>query len=86
MHVGRRRDGDGIDALREQSVDVRERPAADGIRDPLAPFRIRVDDTDEPHPRQIGKNTGVVTAHNADANDADAQNPICTTFGGVHHG
>ena len=86
MQMGRCGDGDGIDAVRKQSVDVRKRPATNRVCHAFATFRVRINNADEPHPRQIGKNAGVIAAHDADANDADAQNPICTTFGGVHHG
>ena len=68
-----------------RSVDV-ENVRQPSVRHPLALLRVRIDDTDELHARQIGKHAGMVAAHDADADDADAQNPIRTTFRGVHHG
>ena len=86
MQVGRRRDRDGVDAVGDQPVDSGKGPAADGIRDPLPTFRIGIDDADQSCARQVGKYAGVVAAHNADADHADAENPVRASFRGMHHG
>ena len=86
MQMGRRRDGDGIDARGEQRVDVGKGPAAEGVRDPLPPFRIGIGDADQSCARQVGEDARMVAAHDADADDADAQNPVRASFRGMHHG
>ena len=73
MQMGRRRDGDGVDALVEQFVELGERAAADQRGGARAVFRQRIDDADQRHPGQTGQHAGMVAAHHARADHADAQ-------------
>ena len=80
MQMRRRRDGDGVDAELEQRVEVGDRRAAEhaGRRGRAAadPDRRRR----RVHARQSGEHAGVVGAHDADADDADAQRLSALSF------
>ena len=86
MQMGGRRDRDGIDAGRDQRLDLGEAVAADGVRHQVALLGVGIGDADELHARQIGEHAGMVAAHDADADHADAQNPVRASFRGLHHG
>ena len=77
MEMGRRRDRDGVDALVKQFVEFGERAAADERDGPRAVFRQRIDDADQRHPGQTGQHPGMVAAHHARADHADAQAAYC---------
>src|ERR1700722_5581779 len=60
MQVGRRRDGDGIDAALDQAVEVGESRALEVAGDVLACLAVGIDDADQldagqfrPHPRMV---------------------------------
>ena len=73
MQMGRRRDGDGVDAFGEQFVEVGERAAAGQRGGARAVLRQRIDDADQRHIGQTGQHAGMVGAHHARADHADAQ-------------
>ncbi len=61
----------------EQFVELGERAAADERDGARAMFRQRIDDADQRHARQTGQHAGMVAAHDAGADDADAQRAAC---------
>ena len=73
MQMGRRRDGDGIDAARDQAIDVGECAAAKVAGDVLALLAVGIDDTDQLDAGQFRQHPRMVRAHHADADDADPQ-------------
>ena len=73
MQMGRRRDRHGIDALGEQLVELGEGAAADQLGGARAMFRQRIDDADQRDAGQTGQHAGMVAAHHAGADHADAQ-------------
>ena len=73
MKMGRRRDGHGIDALGEQCSRRFERAAADELGGARPMFRQRIDDTDQRDVRQARQHAGMVAAHDAGADHANAQ-------------
>jgi len=77
MEMGRCRDGDGVDALVEQFVELGERAASDERGGARAVFRQRIDDADQRHPGQTGQHAGMVAAHYASADHADTQAACC---------
>ena len=58
MQMGRRRDGDGIDAVREQLVDAAERRQPERLGDEIALLAVRIGDTDELDAGQIARRRG----------------------------
>jgi hypothetical protein len=73
MQMGRRRDGDGVDTLVEQFVELGEGAASDHRGGARAVLRQRIDDADQRHPGQTGQHPGMVAAHHACADHADTQ-------------
>ena len=73
MQMRRRRDGDGIDAEIEQFIEsaTAGQPSAPVTKSRCC--RIGIGHADQLDARQPGKHAGVVRAHDADADHADAQ-------------
>ena len=80
MQMGRRRDGDGVDAFVEQFVELGERAAADQRGGARAVLRQRIDDADQRHARQTGQHAGMVAAHDAGADHADTKEMFRVRF------
>jgi hypothetical protein len=57
-------------------VEFGERAAADQRSGARAVFGQRIDDADQCHPGQTGQHTGMVAAHHARADHADAQGAV----------
>ena len=73
MQMRRRGDGHGIDALGDQFVEALEGAAARQFGGARPVRRQRIDDPDQRRIRQAGQHAGMVAAHHAGADDADAQ-------------
>ena len=73
MQVGRRRDGDGIDAALDQAVEVGEGLALEVAGDVLARLAVGIDDADQLDAGQFRQHPRMVRAHHADADHADPQ-------------
>ena len=73
MKMGRRRDRHGIDALREQLIEVCESAAADQLGGARPMLRQRIDDADQRDVGQARQHAGMVAAHHARADNAHAQ-------------
>ena len=89
VQVGRRGDGEGIDAGAEQTLHVREAGAAERVRDKFALAAVRIGDPDELYAREVGKHAGMVLAHDADAHHTHAHEPVSALlhgWHGLHHG
>ena len=72
VQMGRRRDDGGIDAEIEQRVGVVAHRAADDLREQRAMRGARIGDADDLHAREVGEHTGMIAAHDADPDDAEA--------------
>ncbi len=71
MQVGRRRDGDGIDAPRPAAVRHRRMPGSPSTPGhELALLAIGIGNADELHAGKVGEDARMIAAH-----DADADNP-----------
>ncbi len=73
MKVRRRGDGDGIDILRDQLLEAGEGAAAGQVRRTGPMRRQGINDSDQSDIRQAGEDAGVIAAHDARADDADAK-------------
>jgi hypothetical protein len=73
MQVGRRRDGDGIDAVRDQAVEVGKRAATEVAGYVLARLAVGIDDADQLDTGQFRQHPRMVRPHHADADHADPQ-------------
>ena len=73
MKMGRRRDGHGIDAFGEQFVEICEGTAAGQLGGARAMLGQRIDDPDQRDVGQAGQHAGMIAAHDACADHADAQ-------------
>ena len=85
MQMGRRGDGDGVDAEREQRIDVADGAAAQRIGDKLGLLGVRVGDADELGARQTSENARMVRTHHADADDSHAQCALRIVLDGLNH-
>ena len=83
MQMGRRRDGDGIDAELEQALEIGDGRAAERARDEVALGAIGIDHAHQLDAGQSGEDARVVGAHGADADHADAQRRAI--LHGLHH-
>jgi hypothetical protein len=75
--MGRRCDGDGIDALGEKLVERLEARAIGELRCARPMRRRRIDHTDQADAWQTGEHARMVAAHHAGTDDADAQAGLC---------
>ncbi len=73
MQMRRRGDGDGIDALVQQCLGIVESSTTEIAGNSLAPLAVGIGNADQFYPRQFGQDAGMVTAHHAYADNADAQ-------------
>ena len=73
VQMGRRRDGDGIDAFRDQLVELGEGAAIGKFRRPRPMRRQGIDNPDQIDVRQARQDPGVIAAHDAGADNPDAQ-------------
>ena len=80
MQVGRRRDGDGIDAALDQAVEVGEGCALEVPGDVLARLAVGIDDADQLDAGQFRQHPRMVRAHHADADHADPQCAVRAAF------
>ncbi len=85
MKVGGRRDGDCIDIALDQFVDVGNSNAAQGTGDKFGLLAIRISDTDKFGAGQAGEDTGVIAAHDANADDSHAQRTLRACCCSLHH-
>ena len=85
VQMGGRRNGDGIDAARDQSLHVGVTGAAERFRNQVALLAIRIGDPDQLDFSQIGKDARMVGAHDADPDHAQTQRTARTSFRGVPH-
>ena len=77
MEVGRGGNGDGVDAFGEQFVQACEGAAAGQIRG-TGPMRLQwIDDANQRNIRQARQDAGMVGAHDACADHANAQRVYC---------
>jgi hypothetical protein len=70
--MGRRRDGEGVDAVVEQSFHRAEGCAAENSRDEIALVAVGIRYADELDTRKIGEYARMVAAHDADAHNTYA--------------
>ena len=86
MQMGGRRNDRRIDAKPEQLVDVITSGAADDLREQRAVRRTRIGDADDVHARQVGEDTGMIAAHDSNADDAEPNRRVLrgTTHLSVH--
>ena len=73
MQMGGRCDRDGIDALGQQFFEGFESAAAGEFGGARAVFRQRIDDADQRDAGQARQHAGMVAAHHAGTDHADAQ-------------
>jgi hypothetical protein len=73
MKMGGRRYGEGIDSLAQQSVHIGECRAAKRASNEFPLLDVGIGNSDELNTRHIGKNAGMIAAHNANTNDPDFQ-------------
>jgi hypothetical protein len=72
MQMRRRGDGYRVNALTHQVCGVPECSAAQRASNLIAAVTIGVGDADQPYSWKFRQNPGVITAHDADADHADA--------------
>jgi len=80
MQVSRGRDGDGVDPFGDQFVEAGEGAATRQFRRPRPMRRQGIDDADQRDIRQAGQHPGMVAAHHAGADHADAQRAFRLAF------
>ena len=85
MEMGRRRDRDRIDVQVEQFADIGDRGAAQGAGDEIGLLAVGIGDGDQFDAGQPGEHAGMIAAHDADADDADAQRAFCTRYCSLRH-
>src|SRR5580700_9584661 len=85
MQVGRRRDGDGIDAALDQAVDIGEGCTLEVAGDVLARLAIGIDDPDQLDARQFSHHPRMVRPHRADADHTDPQCAVRACFCRLTH-
>jgi hypothetical protein len=76
VHVGGRRDGDGIEAGVEQRREIRNLRATQRLRHRARLGAVGIGDADELDAGKLGQHAGMIAAHDADADHPDAQ-PAC---------
>jgi hypothetical protein len=80
MKVRRRRDGHRVHTFGDQFVESCEGAAARQFRGARPMRRQRIDHPDQCRIRQAGQHPGMVAAHDAGANDADAKRTFRVGF------
>ena len=80
MKMRRRGDGHRIHAFRDQFVQACEGAAARQFGGARPMRRQRINDPDQRGIRQAGQHTGMIAAHDAGADDADAKRPFRLGF------
>ena len=85
MQMGRRGDGDGIDAGGQQALDVGIALAAERAGHEVALLRFGVGNADQLHARKIGEHARMVAAHDADADDTDSKRLVRGDCGPFRH-
>jgi hypothetical protein len=85
MKMGGRGDGDGVDPLAQQSINVGEGGAAERASYELSLLDVGVGNTNELDSAHIGKNPGVIAAHDADAYDPNFQWSLGASSGSLSH-
>ena len=73
MQMRRSRDRDGLDAELQQRVEIVDRRAAEHAGDKIALRGIGIGHADQFDSGKFGKHSGMVGAHDADADNANAQ-------------
>ena len=76
MQVGRRRDGDGVDAAVEQRIEIAERRAAERASHEIALLAIGVGYSDQADVGHFRQDARMVAAHDADAHHPDLQRTV----------
>ena len=76
MKMRRRGDGDRVDALRDQLIETGECPAADQLGRAGAMRRQGIDNPDQFDAGQASQHAGMIAAHDAGADDADAKRAL----------
>jgi hypothetical protein len=72
VQVGRCRNGQRVDAGRQQSLDVTVARATERIGYEVALLAVGIDDAGELDPGQIGQHAGVIASHDTNAGNPDA--------------
>src|ERR1700730_9135111 len=85
MQMRRRGYGEGMNAKIDQVVHVGHGRATQGAPDEFGLLAIRIGHADQLDPRHFGKHTGMVTAHDADAYDTNAQHTPRALLRGMQH-
>ena len=85
MQVGRRRDRHRIDAALEQFLDRADRRASERGADVMGLLAVRIGNAGEHDAGKLRQHARMVRAHDADANDADAQYRARAGFRGLQH-
>ena len=84
--MGRRRNGQRVDARRQQSFDVAIAGTRQRVGYKIPLLAVGIDDAGELHPRQVSQHTGMVASHDTDAHNPNAQQIVVrTVLHGVHH-
>ena len=85
MQMGGRRNAHGIDAQRQEPVQIVDGRSVERAGDEPRLLPVRVGDADKLNPRESRKNAGMVAAHDADADDSDAQRVLHAALYALHH-
>src|SRR5215510_7797477 len=85
VQMGGRRDGHGVDAQRQQRVEIVDGVGPQRTGDEAGLLPVRIGDSDKLNPRQAGENARVVAAHDPDADDTDPQRGFRTALYALHH-
>jgi hypothetical protein len=85
MKMGGSGYGDGVDPLAQQSINVGEGGAAERASYELPLLDVRIGNTNELDSAHIGKNAGVIAAHNANAYDPNFQWSLGASSGSLSH-
>jgi len=78
-------DGDGVDPLAQQSINVGEGGAAERASYEVPLLDVRIGNANELDDGHIGKNAGVIAAHNANAYHPDSQWSLGARPGSLSH-
>ncbi len=85
MKMGRRRDRHCVNALTDEALKIGEGRAAKSVRYPLALLAVGIDHPDQFDAGKFRQHARMVRAHDANANNADAQVAVCGQFDCLTH-
>jgi hypothetical protein len=85
MKVGWRSNRYRVDIALEQFIDVCNRDAAQSPSDKVRLPTVGIRDADQLGPRQPGKYTRMIAAHDADTDDTDTQWTLRARYRSLHH-